>query len=165
MTKIEISTQINAPIKTVFDLSRNIDVHRLSAGNSKEEAIDGITTGLINYNEMVTWKGKHFGIYITHKSRMTAMNLHSSFVDEMEEGKFKYFKHEHFFEEENGATIMRDKLCYITPYGIFGKLFDFLFLKRHLTNFILERNKILRTLSEKHQLHQNKKKQPIISCF
>lgn len=153
MTTIELTTIVKAPIQIVFDLSRNIDVHQQSAGNSNEKAIEGVTSGLINYNETVTWKGKHFGIYLTHKSRMTAMDFHTYFVDEMEEGKFRFFKHEHFFEEHDGITTMRDKLCYGTPFGIFGRLFDFLFLKKHLTDFILERNTLLRALSEKQQIH------------
>jgi ligand-binding SRPBCC domain-containing protein len=148
MTKIELTTTIKAPIQVVFDLSRNIDVHQQSAGNSNEKAIAGVTSGLINFNETVTWKGKHFGFYLTHKSRMTAMDFYDYFVDEMEEGKFKFFKHEHFFEEQNGITTMKDKLCYETPFGIFGKLFDLLFLKKHLTNFIVERNKVLKRFSE-----------------
>ena len=76
------------------------------------------------------------------------MDLYDYFVDEMEEGKFKSFRHEHFFEEQNGATIMTDKLHYETPFGIVAKLFDILFLKNHLINFILERNKILKEVSE-----------------
>jgi ligand-binding SRPBCC domain-containing protein len=149
MTKIELTTIINAPIQTVFDLNRNIDIHQQSAGKTNEKAIDGRTSGLINYNETVTWRGKHFGIYLTHKSRMTSMDLYDYFVDEMEEGKFAYFKHEHFFSEENEITLMTDRLQYETPFGIIGKLFDFLFLERHLQNFIIERNKILKELSEK----------------
>jgi ligand-binding SRPBCC domain-containing protein len=148
MTTINLITKINAPIQKVFDINRNIHIHQQSATKTNEVAIAGITSGLINYNETVTWRGKHFGIYLTHKSRITAMNLYDYFVDEMEEGKFKTFKHEHFFEEEKGITIMTDKLCYETPFGLFGKLFDILFLKRHLSNFILHRNHILKELSE-----------------
>ncbi|MDY0987304.1 hypothetical protein SOM12_07765 [Flavobacterium sp. CFBP9031] len=77
------------------------------------------------------------------------MNFYDYFVDEMEEGKFKSFKHEHFFEEENNHTIMKDLLQYETPFGIFGKLFDILLLQKHLTNFLLERNKVLKAVSEK----------------
>jgi ligand-binding SRPBCC domain-containing protein len=149
MTRIKIRTKINAPLQVVFDLSRDIDVHQKSASPSKEIAIDGITSGLININETVTWRGKHFGFYLTHKSRITAMNLYDYFVDEMEEGKFKSFRHEHVFYEKNGITVMKDKVHYEVPYGIFGELFDFLFLKSHLITFILERNKVLKTLSEK----------------
>lgn len=148
MTTINLTTKINAPKQTVFDASRNIDIHQQSASPSKETAIAGVTSGLINMNETVTWRGKHFGFYLTHKSSISAMNLYDYFVDEMEKGKFKFFKHEHFFEEENGITIMKDKLQYETPFGILGKLFDVLFLKKHLTHFLLERNKVLKEVSE-----------------
>jgi ligand-binding SRPBCC domain-containing protein len=143
MTTIHITTQIKAPIQQVFDLNRNIDVHQQSASKTNEVAIAGVTSGLINLNETVTWRGKHFGFYLTHKSRITAMNLYSYFVDEMEEGKFKSFKHEHFFEQKEGFVLMTDHLCYETPFGIFGKLFDGLFLKKHMTNFIINRNAAL----------------------
>ncbi len=43
---------------------------------------------------------------------------------------------------------MIDKLNYETPFGIFGKLFDAIILKKHLTNFIINRNKILKELAE-----------------
>lgn len=149
MTTINLITKIKAPKQIVFDVSRDIDVHQKSASKSNEVAIAGVRSGLINYNETVTWRGKHFGLYLTHKSRITAMDLYTYFVDEMEEGKFKFFKHEHFFEEINGYTYMTDKMHYETPFGIFGKLFDLLFLKTHLTKFLLERNKVLKETAEK----------------
>jgi ligand-binding SRPBCC domain-containing protein len=148
MRTIYLKTKIKASKQIVFDASRNIDIHQQSASKSDKIAIAGITSGLINLNETVTWRGKHFGFYLTHKSRITAMNFYDYFVDEMESGKFKYFKHEHFFEEENGVTIMKDKMQYETPFGIFGSLFDHLFLKRHLVKFLLERNKTLKEVSE-----------------
>jgi ligand-binding SRPBCC domain-containing protein len=149
MTTIHIVTKVKAPIQVVFDVNRNIDLHQQSASKTNEKAIAGVTSGLINYNETVTWRGKHFGLYLTHKSRITSMDLHTYFVDEMEEGSFKLFKHEHFFEENDGITTVTDHLCYETPFGIFGRLFDVLFLKRHLKKFILFRNKVLKELAEK----------------
>lgn len=148
MTTINLTTKIKAPKQIVFDASRNINIHQKSASKTSEKAISGVTSGLINLNETVTWRGKHFGFYLTHKSRITAMNFHNYFVDEMEKGKFKYFKHEHLFEEKNGITIMKDKLEYETPFGIFGELFDILFLEKHMTQFLLERNKTLKKISE-----------------
>ena len=148
MTTINLITTINTSKEIAFDISRDVDVHQKSASPTKERAIAGITSGLINYNETVTWRGKHFGFYLTHKSRITAMSHYDYFVDEMEEGKFKSFKHEHFFEEKNGVTIMKDKLQYEIPFGFIGQLFDFMFLKRHLKNFLLERNKVLKELAE-----------------
>ncbi|WP_395044686.1 cell division protein [Flavobacterium sp.] len=148
MTTINLITKINAPKKIVFDLSRNIDIHLNSARQTNEKAIEGVTSGLININETVTWRGKHFGFYLTHKSRMTAMDFYDYFVDEMEKGKFKSFKHEHSFIEKDGKTVMIDNLNYETPFGVFGKLFDKIILKKYLTNFILQRNRILKDLAE-----------------
>ncbi len=148
MTTINLTTKIKASKQVVFDASRNIDIHQKSASKSNEKAIAGVTSGLINLNETVTWRGKHFGFYLTHKSRITKMDLYDYFVDEMERGKFKSFKHEHFFEKENGFTIMKDKLQYETPFGILGELFDILFLEKHLTKFLLERNKTLKEVCE-----------------
>ena len=148
MTTINLTTKIKAPIQIVFDASRNIDIHQQSASKSSECAIAGVTSGLINYNETVTWRGKHFGFYLTHKSRITAMTFYNYFVDEMQEGKFKSFKHEHFFEETNGVTTMTDKLQYETPFGTIGELFDILFLKKHLAQFLLDRNQVLKSVSE-----------------
>ena len=151
MTTIELTTKIKAQIEIIFDLSRNIDVHQQSTAKSNETAIEGITSGLINLNETVTWHGKHFGVYLTHKSIISAMVIPTYFVDEMLEGKFRSFKHQHTFIQKNGFVIMEDKIQYETPYGIFGKLFDHFLLKKHLTTFILERNLFIKALAENHQ--------------
>lgn len=87
MTTINLTTKIKASKQIAFDASRSIDIHQQSASKTSEVAIAGITSGLINLNETVTWRGKHFGVYLTHKSRITAMNFYDYFVDEMEEGK------------------------------------------------------------------------------
>jgi ligand-binding SRPBCC domain-containing protein len=76
------------------------------------------------------------------------MDLHDYFVDEMIKGKFKSFRHEHSFIEKNDKTVMTDILYYETPFGIFGKLFDKLLLKKHLTNFLISRNEVLKKLAE-----------------
>ena len=148
MTTIELTTVIEAPIQLVFDHARNIDTHQESAGKSDEMAIEGITYGLINIGESVTWRGKHFGVYLQHQSVISQMEQPTYFVDEQLKGHFKSFKHPHFFEESDGQTIMKDVMEYETPFGIFGQLFDKLALKKHLTQFLLERNELLKLVSE-----------------
>lgn len=149
MTTLHLTTRIKAPCHIVFDIARNIDIHQQSASKTKEKAIAGKTSGLIELGETVTWKGKHFGFYIKHQSIISEMKYPSSFVDKQLKGHFKIFKHTHLFEEQNGVTIMQDILEYETPYGIFGNLFDKLFLKKHLKNFLIHRNTILKRISEK----------------
>lgn len=148
MTTIKLTTEINAPIQIVFDLNRNIDIHKQSTSKSNETAIAGVTSGLINKKETVTWRGKHFGFYLTHKSIISEMKIPHYFVDEMIEGRFKKFKHQHFFKQENEKTIMFDVIEYETSFGIAGRFFDYILLKKHLTNFIQERNEFIKVLAE-----------------
>ena len=140
MTRIKVTTTINTPIEIVFNNCRNIDIHQYSASKTNEKAIEGRTSGLINKGETVTWKGKHFGIYLKHQSIISEMDFPTYFVDEQLKGHFKNFKHQHFFIKKENLTIMTDILEYETPFGFFGKLFNRLLLKNHLTKFIQNRN-------------------------
>ena len=150
MTQIKTSTTIKAPIEIVFNNCRNIDIHQYSASKTNEKAIAGRISGLINKGESVTWKGKHFGIYIQHESIITEMDFPTYFVDEQLKGHFKSFKHQHIFQQKENQTIMTDILEYETPLGFIGRLFDIIILKNHLKKFIIYRNSILKKLSENH---------------
>ena len=148
MPKIELRTEIRADRNIVFDLSRSIDLHKISTKKTNEQAIAGKTSGLIGINESVTWKAKHFGIYQNLTSKITEFEKPKFFVDEMIKGAFKEFKHEHRFEELNGGTLMTDFFDYKSPYGILGKLADKLFLKKYMTELLTERNRVIKEFAE-----------------
>jgi ligand-binding SRPBCC domain-containing protein len=146
MTKFKVKTKITAPLQTVFNISCDIDVHQKSASTTNEIAIADVTSGLINLNEIITWRGKHFGLY-THKNIISKMETPSHFVYEILEGRFKIFKHTHTCLRKNDITIMIDKLEYGTPFGLLGKLLDVVTLKKYLTNFIAERNHFIKQIA------------------
>lgn len=148
MPRIELRTEIKADKKIVFDLSRSIDLHKISTEQTNEQAIAGKTSGLIGLNESVTWRAKHFGIYQNLTSKITEFDRPKHFVDEMVKGAFKEFKHEHHFEELNGGTLMTDFFDYKSPFGILGKLADKLFLKKYMTELLSERNRIVKEFAE-----------------
>lgn len=148
MPTIYLETFIYADIKIVFDLSRSIDLHKISTSHTNEKAIDGVTNGLINLNETVTWRAKHFGIYQQLTSKITALDSPYYFADEMEKGIFKHFKHEHIFQEEPLGVLMIDQFKYTSPLGWLGKLADALFLKRYMTNLLQLRNETIKEFAE-----------------
>ena len=153
MPVITITTVIDGPVKRVFDLSRSIDLHKISTAHTNEEAVDGKTSGLIGLGESVTWKAKHFGVTQLLTSKITAFNQPSYFVDEMVSGAFKRFKHEHIFVVQNGKVLMTDVFNYTSPYGVFGRMADALFLKRYMANLLIERNKIVKAFAEDENKH------------
>lgn len=140
MMTIQLKTIIHASIEDVFNLARDIDFHTESAKETKEKAIAGRTSGWIALNETVTWKGKHFGVYPTHQSKITSFKFPESFTDEMVKGNFKSFKHQHIFKTTSSGTEMTDVLRFQSPFGILGKIFDHLVLKQYLTQFLTSRN-------------------------
>jgi len=155
MPVIEIQTKIKAPIEVVFDLARNITLHEISAGSSNEKAIAGVTSGLINLNETVTWRAKHFGVYQRMTVKITEMKKPNTFTDEMVKGIFKRFRHTHTFIQEGKETIMKDNFEYKAPLGVLGKVADFLFLKLYMKLFLKERNEVIKTYAEDEKLRNS----------
>jgi len=148
MPRIVLETVIRAPIGRVFDLSRSIDLHKISTAHTNEEAIAGTTSGLIGMGESVTWRAKHFGIWQKLTSEITAFDPPHYFVDEMKQGAFKGFRHEHVFEDREGTTYMTDIFNYQSPYGIFGRMADGLFLEKYMRGLLEERNRIIKGFAE-----------------
>ena len=148
MAKIELKTIINAPIERVFDLARSIDLHKSSTTGTNEEAIAGKTSGLIELGETVTWRAKHLGVYQKLTVEIIKYDKPNMFCDMMIKGTFKSMKHIHKFTPHTNGTIMIDEFEFITPFGSFGKLIEFLFLKSYMTKFLLNKNNQLKQTAE-----------------
>lgn len=151
MPKIELRTEIKADRDVVFDLSRSIDLHTKSTKSTNEEAIAGKTSGLIDLGESVTWRAKHFGVYQNLTSKITKFDHPKCFTDEMVKGAFKGFKHDHYFTELDNGTLMTDLFEYESPFGVLGKLADKLFLKKYMTEFLIDRNRIIKEYAESNK--------------
>lgn len=148
MPSIELTTVIKSDIYTCFDLARSIDLHKLSTQQTNEIAIDGKITGLIEMGEFVTWQATHFGIRQKLSSEITAFERPFHFRDEQLKGIFKHFKHDHFFEEQDGCVHMKDVFEYASPFGFFGKIFNYVLLTRHLRKLLLVRNDMIKEFAE-----------------
>ena len=148
MPTIHLTTFVAAPAQRVFDLARSIDLHRKSMAHTEEEAIAGTTSGLIGLDETVTWKAKHLRRVRILKSRITAMDPPRSFTDEMVDGDFKSFRHEHHFKRIDNGTLLIDIFTYEAPYGSLGRLADRFFLTRYLKTLLETRNKAIKEYAE-----------------
>lgn len=144
MPIIYLITIINAPIEKVFDAARSIDLHQASMQHTNEVAIAGITSGLINEGETVTWQAKHLFATRTMTAKITTMKPYSFFKDEMLEGDFKLMQHEHNFKTIAEGTEMKDVFYFESPFGVIGKLVNFLFLTNYMKKLLLQRNAIIK---------------------
>jgi len=148
MARIEIITEIGAPIEIVFDRARDLDLHTDSLAHTNERIVAGRTSGLIEMDEEVTFRARHFGISHEHTSRITAFDRPQYFRDEMIRGRFKYFKHDHFFAESGSGTRMTDVILFNSPLGFLGRLVDRVFLAGYLERLIRHRNQAIKEAVE-----------------
>ena len=148
MPTIHLTTFIAAPVNVVFDLCRNIDMHRQTMSAYQEEAVAGIRFGLIEKDEMVTWKAKHFFKTRMLRVRITEMKKPDMFISEQAEGDFKMMKHEHHFKPCDNGTIMIDLFHFESPYGILGQGLNSLYLTKYMKRLLEQRNAMLKEFAE-----------------
>jgi ligand-binding SRPBCC domain-containing protein len=145
----ELCTDIDAPIETVFDLARDLDLHARSMAHTRERAVAGRTSGRIDIGEQVTWRARHFGIWWSLTSRITVVESPTRFEDVQERGPFASFRHEHGFEPlPGGGTRMHDRWQHRSPLGPLGWLADRLVLARHMRRLLETRNAVLKCEAE-----------------
>lgn len=149
MATIQLTTMIHAPIKACFDAARSVDAHLLSTAGTNEKVIAGRKTGFFETGDIVTWQARHLGIRQRLTVQIGRMNVPTFFEDKMLKGAFKSMHHEHYFTEENNATVMVDIFRYEVPFGIIGVLFDRIYLKGYMKRFLETRNLMLKQMLEK----------------
>jgi hypothetical protein len=81
MPVIEHKQFIKAPIEVCFDLARDVNVHTQTTLKTKEKAVGGVTEGLLEEGDSVTWEAVHFGIKQRLTARVIFMEKPHSFVD------------------------------------------------------------------------------------
>ena len=148
MTVIELTTDVNAPIERVFDLARDLDLHARSMAHTSERAVAGRRTGMVDLGDTVTWRARHFGLWWSLTSRITAVDSPVRFEDVQEHGPFAWFRHEHRFESVGRATRMHDRWEHRSPLGPLGRLVDHLVLDRYMRSLLVTRNAALRRAAE-----------------
>jgi ligand-binding SRPBCC domain-containing protein len=148
MPQIIITTHIHAPIQRVFDLARSIELHLQTTQQTGEKIVAGRTSGLAEMGDTMTWYAKHLGVWQHLTSEINRFDAPFIFGDRQVKGAFKSFQHDHFFEEKDGGTVMRDVFTFEAPLGMLGRLANVLFLTRYMRKFLLKRNVGLKKIAE-----------------
>jgi ligand-binding SRPBCC domain-containing protein len=148
MPQIILETLINATAETCFDLMRDIRIHTETTAKTNEQAVEGMTDGMIGLGQTVTFEGRHLGIRQRLRVKVVEFERPRLFVDEMIDGRFVSFRHVHEFSAVGGGTMMRDTVTWQSPFGILGRIVDKLLLEKHLTDLISNRNAKLKEIAE-----------------
>lgn len=78
---------------------------------------------------IITYKvSPMLGIKINWMTEITHVEKEKYFIDEQRFGPYKFWHHQHHFEEIPGGVLMNDKLTYGMPYGILGNMANSIFV-------------------------------------
>lgn len=148
MTVITIETFILAPIELCFDLARDVEIHTQTTSKTMERAVEGVTAGLMETGDVVTWEAVHFGVKQRLTAKITHMKRPYEFTDVQVKGAFHSFTHLHRFFAKDEGTVMIDRFEYKAPLGVIGLLANRLFLKRYMVRFLTHRAWELKRIAE-----------------
>ncbi|MFD1514642.1 SRPBCC family protein [Halomarina rubra] len=159
MPTIALRTVVDAPPDRVFDLARSVEMHTESMAASDERAVAGVTEGLLDAGDRVTWRARHFGVPFELTVELTAFDRPRHFRDEQVAGPFEAMCHDHYFEAiesdgETPRTRMRDEFCFRSPLGPLGTLADRAVLERYVTRLLTERNVLLKRVAENGDVNE-----------
>jgi ligand-binding SRPBCC domain-containing protein len=151
MVKLKEVTTIYAPVARCFDLARSVEAHLAGNVHFGEQAVatGGATTGLIELNQRVTWRAKHFWVWHNLTSEISAMEPPVYFQDVMVKGIFRFMWHDHYFHSVSPhETRMEDVFCFAAQWPLLGHLAEVLFLRRYMQTLLRERNTVLKQIAE-----------------
>lgn len=148
MPLIYLETLVHAPAVVCFDLSRDVDVHMASTNLTGERAVAGVQSGMMALNDTVTWEATHFGVRQRLTSRITAFERPQMFIDEMQRGAFRHWRHLHRFTPLRNGTLMIDEVDFASPLGWLGWVVDTLLLKAYMTRLLIKRNSHIKHVAE-----------------
>ncbi len=148
MPTIQTSTEILAPVETVFDLACSVDLHMHSTSQTNERAVAGVTSGLVGIGDRVTWEATHFFVRQRLTVEVVQFDRPNHFRDSMVQGAFKHFDHDHYFEATDSGTRMRDVFEYTSPFGFVGSVANVLLVNRHMRKLLETRNEVIKQVAE-----------------
>ena len=98
---------------------------------------------IIKKGSIIDYKIKILGIPVKWKTLITEYIPPHKFIDEQIKGPYSLWKHTHTFIEEEEGTTIHDKIHYIVPFGMFGRIINLLWITKDLDSiFTYRRNKI-----------------------
>ena len=88
------------------------------------------------------------GLPVRWTTLISAYDPPHRFIDVALRGPYSFWHHTHTFEEGDEGTIMTDKVHYALPFGIFGRLAHFLWVKAQLEYIFDYRMRVISDLLE-----------------
>jgi ligand-binding SRPBCC domain-containing protein len=148
MKVYEIQTSERYPISLQAGWAFYSDPGNLTKLTPPELAMEitGGTPEPMFAGQIITYRLKAIGgLRMNWVTEITQVNPHSYFVDEQRFGPYRFWHHEHRFEEIDGGLAVTDHVHYAMPFGPLGRVVHAVLVQKQLQRIFAFRRKILET--------------------
>ena len=83
------------------------------------------------------------GLKMHWVTEITKVEEKKMFIDEQRFGPYKFWHHQHHFNQVDGGVMMTDIINYAIPLGLFGRFLNFLFIGSEVSKIFEYRKKYI----------------------
>ena len=92
---------------------------------------------------VIDYRIRWLGLPLKWRTLITDYQPPRFFVDEQLKGPYRLWKHRHEFKEENGASMISDRVEYELPLGILGRMAHTVIVARQLKGIFAYRQRAI----------------------
>jgi len=99
--------------------------------------------------QLIDYTIKIFGKKIRWRTMITEFYPNTKFVDQQLKGPYSMWHHTHEFKEIDNRVEMIDTIYYVMPFGLIGRVVNFIFVRNDLNKIFQFRYKSIEKLFNK----------------
>ncbi len=129
---LEVETKLYGSLEEVFGFFSKAE--NLNEVTPKDLSFSFLTPTPIKMHvgTLIDYQIKLFGIPFGWRTLISDWEPPYRFVDQQLKGPYRFWHHEHTFEQCDGYVLMRDRVSFLSPGGFLEGFFNWLFVERQV---------------------------------
>lgn len=135
--------KINKSLKEVFDFFKSPEnLSKLTPSKLNFKILTPTPIEMKN-GQLIDYTINILGFKVHWRTMITSYSEPYEFIDQQLIGPYTMWHHKHTFEDKGDYVDMNDEVNYVMPFGVFGKIAHYLYVKKELEDIFLYRTKII----------------------
>jgi len=135
--------KINKSLKEVFDFFKSPEnLSKLTPSKLNFKILMPTPIKMKN-GQLIDYTINILGSRVHWRTMITSYSEPYEFIDQQLIGPYTMWHHKHTFEDKGDYVDMNDEVNYVMPFGVFGKIAHYLYVKKELEDIFLYRTKII----------------------
>jgi len=137
---------IDKSIDEVFDFFKNPEnLSKLTPAKLNFTILTPLPI-VMKYGQLIDYTITLFGKKVHWRTIITDYNEPNMFIDQQLKGPYLLWHHKHQFNEIGSRVQMIDEVNYAIPFGVFGQIAHYFYVKKELEYIFRYRNEIINQL-------------------